>query len=351
MEIWTSSRSLPGNAGGVAKQAEDEGWSGMTFTDSQNLSGDPYVALTVAALATTQLKVATGVTNPWTRHPAVTASAITCVDIESGGRAELGIGRGDSALAYLGLAPSPPSRLSSYLQMLRSYLRGDSVPMSDLVEGGAQPIDAHLPLSAAPDASRIEWLNKGYPGRAPVPVFVTASGPKVISLAATWADRVTLAVGADPARLSWAIGLARQVDPAVRIGAFVNVLVDEDRDRALALSSGAIASIARFSAMHGKAQGPVSNDDRTVLERVPRAYEITRHFENAAQSEIITPEFAARYAILGPGSYCRERLLELAELGIDRFHIVGAARDIGRDESMASQRRFVDEVLSQLAVP
>jgi len=77
VEFWTSSRSLPGAATATAKRIEDEGWNGLTFTDSQNLSGDPYVALTCAALATTRLGLGTGVTNPWTRHPAVTASAIT----------------------------------------------------------------------------------------------------------------------------------------------------------------------------------------------------------------------------------------------------------------------------------
>ncbi|MDZ7727470.1 MAG: hypothetical protein U5Q44_04340 [Dehalococcoidia bacterium] len=36
----------------------------MTVVDSQNLSGDPYIALAMAAKATETLKLGTGVTNP-----------------------------------------------------------------------------------------------------------------------------------------------------------------------------------------------------------------------------------------------------------------------------------------------
>ena len=84
-----------------------EGWTGLCFADTQILSGDPYVGLAVAAAVTEELRIGIGVTNPWTRHPVVTASAIESANLESGGRVELGIGRGDSSLAYLGLAPRP----------------------------------------------------------------------------------------------------------------------------------------------------------------------------------------------------------------------------------------------------
>jgi 5,10-methylenetetrahydromethanopterin reductase len=54
----------------------------------------------VAAGQTTRIRLGTGVTNPFTHHAAVTAFAIATVHAVSGGRATLGIGRGDSALAH-----------------------------------------------------------------------------------------------------------------------------------------------------------------------------------------------------------------------------------------------------------
>lgn len=345
VELWTSSRSLPGASAATARRTEDEGWTGLTFTDSQNLSGDPYVALTVAAGATSRLRLATGVTNPWTRHPAVTASAISCVDVESGGRAELGIGRGDSALAYLGLAPAPVAALRDYLELLRPYLRGEPVPMERVNRAATHVIGAGLPLGSAPEDSRLRWLAERFAGRAPVPVFVVASGPKVIRTAAELADRVTLAVGAEPGRLRWAVEEARAARPDVALGAYVNVVVHDDTERARAVAAGGIAS---FSGMHGRVGGEVSAEQRAVMEAIPRRYDMNRHFGGGTQASLVTTEFAAGYAILGPASYCVERLGELAEAGIDRLHVVGASRDVDPDTARTYHARFVTEVLPRL---
>lgn len=346
--LWTSSRSFPGASGPTARRAEDEGWTGITFTDSQNLSGEPYVALAVAAGATSRILLATGVTNPWTRHPAVTASAIACVDVETDGRAELGLGRGDSALAHLGLAPAPVDALREYLDVVHTLLGGGAVPMDRVARAASHRIGAGLPLGAAPEDSRLRWLDD-HPGRRPVPVFVVASGPKVIRTAAELADRVTLAVGADPERVRWAVDEARAVRPDVPLAAYVNVIVDEDVERARQAAAGSIASFARFSGMHGKVGGVVSERQRAVMEAIPRHYDMNRHFSTGDQASLVTGEFAAEYAIMGPASYCVERLTELAEMGIDRFHIAEVARDIDPEIARGYHDRFISEVLPRLA--
>lgn len=72
------------------------------------------MALTLAARATTRLGLGTGVTNPLTRHAAVTAGAIASLQEISDGRAMLGIGRGDSSLFNIGHKPVPPARLERF---------------------------------------------------------------------------------------------------------------------------------------------------------------------------------------------------------------------------------------------
>ena len=62
-------------------------------------------------------------TNSVTRHAAATATAITSVNRVSNGRAVLGIGRGDSALAHLGRAPARLAQFERYLRQLQTYLR------------------------------------------------------------------------------------------------------------------------------------------------------------------------------------------------------------------------------------
>src|SRR5205814_1393571 len=68
-------------------------------------------------------------------HPAATAAAIATVHAESDGRAVLGIGRGDSSLAHLGLSPAPPAVFARYLERLQGYLRGDEVPFDVDADG------------------------------------------------------------------------------------------------------------------------------------------------------------------------------------------------------------------------
>ena len=234
-EVWTMGVGLPRLTARLAERAEAAGWDG---------------GLATAAGATERLLLGTGVTNPWTRHPAATACAIASVQGESGGRAVLGIGRGDSSLAYLGLAPASVEAFSSYLTLLQTYLRGDAVAFDDARAWGGDappPVD-RLGLGAGPGSSRLEWL--GFLGDAPkVPVDVAATGPRVIETAARLADRVTFAVGAEPERVAWAIETARRAalvgrlpDAPLSLGAYVNVVVHPDPAVARELASGSLAS-------------------------------------------------------------------------------------------------------------
>jgi 5,10-methylenetetrahydromethanopterin reductase len=86
VEFWTMGRgtSAAGNpkfldSASQAARAEELGYDGIVYVDSQNLAGDCYVAMALAAQATSTIKLGTGVTNSFTRHPAVTASAIATV--------------------------------------------------------------------------------------------------------------------------------------------------------------------------------------------------------------------------------------------------------------------------------
>src|SRR5262245_20552928 len=193
LEFWTHARTLPRLVGPAARRAEAEGWTGVTLGDSQNMSGDPFVAFGTVAAVTTTLRLTTGVTNPYTRHPAVTASAILCADIESGGRVELGVGRGDSALAHIGLPPVSVAAFRDFLEMQRLYLTGAAVPIDQAAQGVARRVGAGLPLGVVPKESRMMWLDElrqlGVDrGTRTVPIWTAATGPKVIQTAAELGD-------------------------------------------------------------------------------------------------------------------------------------------------------------------
>jgi 5,10-methylenetetrahydromethanopterin reductase len=343
LELWTQATSdRAGAAATNARQAEQEGWNGVSFSDTQCLRLDVYVALALAAQATSSINIGTFVTNPLTRHPAVTASAIASIQMESLGRTELGIGRGDSSLAYLGLAPAPVGEFSRYVAIVQSYLRGESVPMDEVGRGGFL-IGPGLPLAKRPDTSRLEWL-PDVQNLKKVPVWVTAAGPKVMQAGANLADRVILAVGADVERIRLGVELVRSVNPTVAIGAFINVIAHDDAEEAYALAAKGIAGLARWSGMHGTSALPADPVQTQVFEAIGGQYDMTRHGDSQGNVAVVSPEFASRFGIIGPSSYCIERMLSLAELGIDRFH-VQQALPIGSQglPELESARRLSNE--------
>src|ERR1019366_4775719 len=107
LEVWLASVHVPGTAIACGQAAEAEGFDGISFGDTQNLAADPFSGLCLVAAHTGRLRLMVGVTNPVTRQPAVTATAIATVQVESAGRAVLGVGRGDSSLGHLGSRPAP----------------------------------------------------------------------------------------------------------------------------------------------------------------------------------------------------------------------------------------------------
>ena len=110
--MFPTDYSMP--PGDVAKAAEERGFESLWFSEHTNiptsrdtpypLGGempeqywhtlDPYVAMTAAAMATTKLKVASGIALAAYRDPIILAKTIASLDMLSNGRVILGIGGG-----------------------------------------------------------------------------------------------------------------------------------------------------------------------------------------------------------------------------------------------------------------
>ena len=303
IEFWRAGSGYIGVE--AVRAAEAEGWDGQMFQDSLTLSPNPYVLMGAAATATDRIRFSTGVTNPLTRHVAVTAAGAAGLQLVSGGRAVLGIGRG-------GLAPVALAAFEHALNDLQALLGGGKIV---------------APLLDTP--SGLEWL----PGDLPkVPLDVAASGPHVIGMAARIAERVTFSVGAIPERIDWAIGVARAAraragltDAGVSYGAQLIVICHPERETALRFARFAVPGLARFQMIQGQAPGPVSPDDAHDFGALQRGYETAKRDKAVAGNlgGALTPEFLQRFAIVGPPEVCVERLLQLVDRGIERFVVVG----------------------------
>lgn len=333
VEFWRISFPVPGQSEQVAQSAEQDGWDGLFFPDTQCLSGDIYSAMCLAARATTRLQVGTAVTNPVTRHPSVTASAIATVQVESNGRAVLGIGRGDSSLGYIGQKPAPVSTLDTYLAQVQRYLRGEPVD-----------IDGY--------ASQNMWIQST--GQPKVPVEVAATGPRVISVGAILAERVTFAVGADTARIKQSMERAKSareakgLDPdELSFGAYVNIACDEDLKQAQTLIRGSVGTFAHFTGM--SASNSEGLQDAATFRHIGENYDMANHARIASgHMQSVSDEFVSRFAVTGNTSYCVDRLGELIALGLDRLVLLTGSRDSDSEHMAASMTRLTRDVLPQL---
>lgn len=315
-----------------AASVEADGWDGLLFHDSQNLTMDVVASLHLAAAATSSLTVGTAVTNLTSRHPAVVASTFATLQHVSGGRAHLGVGRGDSALELIGLRPPSAAAFDAQVRALQAYLTGATVD----VEGFG---------------SRITWLPLADEAKVPVDVF--ASGPRVITAGAQHADRVTVTVGAETDRVAWAVRNARDAAAAagrtpnqLAVGAFVVAAVGTDERALDELVRGNAGISAHFQR---NAAAALSTSDAATVDAVTRHYDFYHHgLEHAEQSEDLDADFLQRFCVVGPPDACIERLRDLLAVGLDHLILVGAGRDVDPGVRLRSDRLLATEVLPAL---
>ena len=168
---------LPGPAEDTlrwARAAEDAGFDIVGIADSQSVYRDVYMCLALCAAGTRRVRLGPRVINPLTRHPAVAAGAAATLAEMAPGRTMLGIGTGDSAVLNLGLTPSTRARLRAYVATVR-----------ELLETGHSAWDGR--------PCRMTW---GGGGR--IPIYLAASGPRMLRLAGEIGDGVIINTGLTP---------------------------------------------------------------------------------------------------------------------------------------------------------
>ncbi len=113
----------------LARRAEELGFERVWIPDEGLATRDVMVTLTAIAAATGRIGVGTGIVNPYSRHPALSAAAVAAVDELSGGRAFLGLGAGGSlTLGPLGIGrPRPLVHVREAVEVARALFSGAPV--------------------------------------------------------------------------------------------------------------------------------------------------------------------------------------------------------------------------------
>jgi probable F420-dependent oxidoreductase len=288
----------------LTKQAEQAGFGYGWMFDSHVLWRDPYPLLTVMALNTTTLRLGTCVTNPATREPSVTASALATLNEISGGRMDLGIGRGDSARRVMGKPPTTLARLEESAQLIRA-----------LVEGG----------TADEEGTELHFT---WTRGDKLPVWIAGYGPKALELTARIADGVILQL-ADPDLIRWFVGQLR--DAAQSAGR------DPGEIKVMAAAPAHVGDIAMCRDRVRWFPALVSNHVVDLVNRydpkdLPPAltgyvrnregYDYLHHAEvGSSNAQFVSDEVVDRFSVIGPVESHVAKLRELADAGVDQFNI------------------------------
>ena len=288
----------------LTRQAEDGGFGHGWLFDSHVLWKDPYPLLTLMAVNSERLRLGTCVTNPASREPSVTASALATLNEISGGRMDLGIGRGDSARRVEGKPPTTLARLEEAVMLIRALVEGRSVDQDG----------TELKLSW----SRGDRL----------PVWLAGYGPKAIELTARIADGLILQL-AEPDLIRWFVGQLRDACRAIgRDPDEVKVMsaapahvgeIDSCRDRVRwfpALVSNHVVDLVN---RYEPAQLPPT---LTGYIRNREGYDYLHHAEvGSSNAEFVTDEVVDRFCVIGSVDDHKRKLAELADAGVDQFNI------------------------------
>jgi probable F420-dependent oxidoreductase len=288
-------------------RAEELGFRyGWTY-DSHILWQDGYITLTLAAAATSRIKLGHCVTNPGIREPTVTASAYATLHDISGGRMAMGIGRGDSSRRVVGLEPVPVRDFEAALEMIKNLMNGREVHWNgrDL---------------------RLEWART----EPEIPMYVAGYGPRALGVAGRVGDGVVIQL-ADPEITRWIIEKARKaaveagrdadaLAPIVCAPAVVDADVSRWREETRwfpAMVSNHVKDLIKRYGTNGEIPTALTDFAQRVQE-----YDYSEHSRVGAEhGKYISDEIVDRFCLLGDAEQHIAQLRELEELGVRQVNL------------------------------
>jgi probable F420-dependent oxidoreductase len=291
----------------LAKRAEDAGFTHFWTFDSCVLWEEPFVIYSQILSQTSSIMVGPMVTNPVTRDWTVTASLFATLNELFGPRTICGIGRGDSALRVTGGSPASLATLSACMVVIKELAEGRETIVNDR-------------------AVKIPWVEDGQ-----LDVWMAAYGPKALALAGSQADGLILQL-ADPFVVKWAIdtAMAARHDAGrgaeaykvcVAAPAYVGDNLAHQRDQVRWFGGMVGNHVADIVGRYGS-DSSVVPPALTDYIKGRQGYDYRHHGQAGnPDAEFVPDEIIDRFCVLGSAQRHRERLSELAGLGVDQFSL------------------------------
>ncbi len=311
----------------LARMAEDLGFShGWTF-DSHVLWQEPFVIYSQMLAATRSMVVGPMVTNPGTRDWTVLASMFATLNDSFGPRTICGMGRGDSALRYIGKQPKTLDTMVESMEVIKGLVAGREV------EYNGRKLD-------------IPWIEEGWD----LPMWVAGYGPRALATIGRHADGYILQL-ADPQVLEWTVAAVRaaageagrrpeEVSICVVAPAYVGDDLAHQRDQ-LRWFGGMVGNhVADMVKRYGEDSTRVPEVLSDYI-KAREGYDYDHHGKaDNPSTEFVPDEIVDRFCVLGTVEQHIEKLALLEELGVDHFGIY-----LMHDDQEATLRAYGESVI------
>ncbi|HSQ12133.1 MAG TPA: LLM class flavin-dependent oxidoreductase [Candidatus Deferrimicrobium sp.] len=284
----------------LAKVSEEVGFSHIWVGDSHLIWREAYINMAAMALNTTKVKLGTGVTNPLTRHPSVLASGYATLEEYSPGRMIVGIGLGDSSVETMGMKPSTLANFEKSLEQMRQILDGK---------------EAQLPTG------KIHLL---HPTKTRVPIYIAASGPKMLELSGRIADGIIVLVGvADDYIADAKEKIAAGAKVAGRKLADINLVLWVP----CAVSETANAKDAVKAHVARVVAHPLpyvlDHNEQKILQEIRKTYDYYHHMDQQANHADVIPDWLVdKFAIAGTVAQCKAQIERIKKTGVQQIAII-----------------------------
>jgi 5,10-methylenetetrahydromethanopterin reductase len=321
----------------LVQDVEAAGFAGAGILDSQLLCRDVFVTMAAAAMQTAHMTIFPAVTNPFTRHASVLASAVQSVEEIAPGRVKCIIGTGYTSASTIGRKAATLAHMRGCIVSLKGLLAGQTVDFNGT-------------------AGRLQYAA----GRH-IPVLMAASGPKAIELAGEVADGALLMVGYTPGIVAAALEClergarrgGRRLDDleiiwAVRTGTAASTAEAQRQARPTAVHWG----ILRWGA-HWLKDAGLQLPEFDIPEAVWKIYPDLSHAANweeaIAATSFVPDEVIAQLCdalgLIGTPEHCAQRIMQMADIGVTKLYLMPFQTFVGPQQEVAA---FRDRVFPML---
>lgn len=305
LELLVLGRHRPGELVHLAEQAQTIGFERLWLAD-ERFFRDCWALLGTLGARVRGLNLGVCVTDPYVRHPALTAVAAATVDEITAGRFTLGLGAGISGLSAMGIEKRKPlTAMREAIGLIRALLEGRRVDL----EGEIVTFhDTALDFTPRPG----------------IPIMIATNGPRMLELAGEVADQVMVqglasVTMVETVRHHLEAGLRRagRDERAIRLIARLDVAVSDsspDEARA-AMRPGLVRHLITHHPRY-------ASFELAGVEVPPQLAALVSdtgygHADHAELARGVPDEWIDHFCLAGSAPSVRSRISELKEAGVD----------------------------------